>query len=126
MGLDMYAFSSPQCTDVPEGAKWRAFNFNREEIAYWREFDELHCWMENLARRKGFRGEFDCVPVLLTPADLDQLESDLEAELLQPVDGLTSEEKPIYLENVEATRVFITRARKCHESGRDVSYDSWR
>ena len=93
-------------------------------------FDELHDWMENLARRKGFRGEFDCVPVLLTPADLDQLESDLEAELLQPVDGLTSEEKPIYLEDVEATRAFITRARKCHESGHDVyydsCYDSWR
>ena len=122
MSLYMHAFSSPQGTDSPEGAKWRAL----EEIAYWWGFDELHCWMENLARRKGFRGEFNGVPVLLTPADLDQLESDLEAELLQPVDGLTSEEKPIYLENVKATRVFITRARKCHESGHDVSYDSWR
>ena len=122
MGLDMYAFSLPQGTGsdfgVPEGAKWK-------EIAYWREFDELHCWMEDLARDKGFRGEFNCVPVLLTPADLDQLESDLQADLLQPVDGLSSEEKPIYLEDVEATRVFITRARKCQDSGHDVYYDSW-
>ena len=126
MSPDMYAFSVPQGAGsdfgVPEGAKWRAFHFNWKEIAYWREFDELYGWMENLARRKGFRGEFNAVPVLLTPADLDQLESDLEAGLLQPVDGLT----PIYLENVEATRVFITRARKCHESDHEVSYDSWR
>ena len=118
MSLYMHAFSSPQGTDSPEGAKWK-------EIAYWWGFDALHCWMENLARRKGFRGEFDWVPVLLTPADLDQLESDLEAELLHPVDGLLSEEKPIYLENVEATRVFIARARKCHESGHDVYCNSW-
>ena len=122
MSLDMYAFSLPQGTASPEGAKWRAFNFNWEEFAYWREFDELHCWMEKLARRKGFRGGINTIPVPLTPADLDQLESDLEAELLQPVDGLTS---PIYLENVEATRVFITLARKCYESGDDVYYDSW-
>ena len=65
MGLDMYAFSVPQGTGsdfgVPEGAKWK-------EIAYWRNFDELHDWMEDLARDKGFRGEFNCIPVLLTPA----------------------------------------------------------
>ena len=122
MGLDMYAFSVPQGTGsdigVPEGAKWK-------EIAYWRKFDALHGWMENLARDKGFRGEINCVPVRLTPADLDQLESDLEAELLQPVDGLISEEETIYLEDVEATQVFITRARQCQESGHDVYYDSW-
>lgn len=122
MGLDMYAFSVPQGTGsdfgVPEGAK-------RKEIAYWRKFNALHGWMETLARGKGFRGEFNCVPVLLTPADLDQLESDLEAELLQPVAGFFFGEQTIYPEDVEATQEFITRARQCQESGHDVYYDSW-
>lgn len=122
MGLDMFAFSVPQGTgsdfELPEGTE-------RTEVAYWRKFNALHGFMEDLARSKGFDGEFNCVPVLLTPADLDQLERTVKDGALRPREGFFFGAQEVAEEDVEDTISFIATARELMTEGKDVYYDSW-
>ena len=83
MGLDMYGYTmkaefvGDRQTDV------NVSEDEREEaalnhFAYWRKFNHLHGWMENLYRQKGGKAEvFNCCTVRLELEDLDRLESDL-------------------------------------------------
>lgn len=123
MGLDMYAFAVEK-TDLNEqfGISEAA---ERTELAYWRKFNALHGWMENLAREEGFDGEFNCVPVQLSPMIIDRLEADLLGNNLKPVSGFFFGEQTIYPEDIEATKQFIADAREAFDDGKDVYYDSW-
>jgi hypothetical protein len=123
MGLDMFAFSVAKNDGneqfvISEDA-------DRHELAYWRKFNALHGWMEDLARAKGFTGEFNCVPVLLSPDDIDDLENDVAVRALKPRGGFFFGNQEIYPEDVEATKKFIADARAAFADGRDVYYDSW-
>ena len=118
MGLDMYAFAVPQGTDMDGEVE------SKQELAYWRKFNALHGWMENLYREQGGTGTFNCVPLQLTPKDLDRLELDLGAGLT-PVEGFFFGEQKVYPEDVEATKKFIADAREQMADGMDVYYDSW-
>ncbi len=118
MGLDMYAFSVPEGTTLED-------NEDKCELAYWRKFNALHGWMEELYRRRGGTGTFNCVPVKLTSGDLDLLEHDIGVNALTPVEGFFFGEQTIYPEDVEATKQFIADARDQIADGRDVYYDSW-
>lgn len=122
MGLDMYAWTIPQGTgedfSIPEEVE-------RSELAYWRKFNALHGWMEDLARSKGFDGTFNCVPVLLTPADLNQLEESIKGNKLTPRSGFFFGGDTIYPEDLEDATKFIANARSAQADGFDVYYDSW-
>ena len=51
MGLDMYAFSVD--VEVARGGVTDvALGDNAEQISYWRKFNALHGWMEDLYRSK--------------------------------------------------------------------------
>ena len=52
MGLDMYAWA----VDKNDGNEQFAIaeGADKSELAYWRKFNALHGWMEDLARREGF------------------------------------------------------------------------
>ena len=123
MGLDMYAFA----VDKNDGNEQFAIaeGADKSELAYWRKFNALHGWMEDLARREGFDGEFNCVPVQLSPAILDELERAIVEKTLTPVEGFFFGAQTIYPEDIEATKRFIADAREAMEDGKDVYYDSW-
>lgn len=123
MGLDMYAFSVAKNDGNEQFAI--AEGNERSEVAYWRKFNALHGWMEDLARDLGFDGEFNCVPVQLSPAILDKLEEDLKHNQLKPRAGFFFGSQDIYPEDVEATVAFIAAAREEFAAGREVYYDSW-
>lgn len=113
MGLDMYAYIGDINSD------------NRQEIAYWRKFNHLHGWMENLYRERGGTGEFNCVPVKLTNDDLDKLSYDIKHKNLIPREGFFFGEQKLYPEDIKRTKVFIKRARQALDEGKEVHYDSW-
>lgn len=123
MGLDMFAFrvaknDGNEIFSIPEEVE-------RKEIAYWRKFNALHGWMEQKANELGFVGKFNCVPVQLSPALIDELEHDIAVKALVPVSGFFFGEQTIYPEDIEATKKFIADAREAFADGFDVYYDSW-
>lgn len=125
MGLDMYAFTVP--------AEWAGDtdtdytpDADREttELFYWRKFNALHGWMEDLYRNKGgIKTSFNCTTVRLTSEDLDRLER--EANSLQPVAGFFFGEQAVYPEDLESIADFIAKAREALDYGKAVFYDSW-
>jgi hypothetical protein len=119
MGLDMFAYSVAKGTDL------ESEDIDKSELAYWRKFNALHGWMEELYRSRGGSETFNCVPVQLTYADLDLLEHDIAVRALTPVEGFFFGEQTIYPEDIEATKRFIADAREQLDDGRDVYYDSW-
>jgi hypothetical protein len=123
MGLDMYAFSVAKNDGNEQFAV--AEGNERSEIAYWRKFNALHGWMHDQAVDLGFDGEFNCVPVQLSPMLIDQLEDDLKHDMLKPRGGFFFGDQTIYPEDVEATVKFIEAARAEFAAGREVYYDSW-
>jgi len=123
MGLDMYAFTVP-ADSVGDGVTDVALGDNAVELFYWRKFNALHGWMEQLYRsKKGLRVDFNCTTVRLTSEDLDRLER--EANTLQPVAGFFFGEQAIYSEQLESIADFIAKAREALDYGNAVYYDSW-
>jgi hypothetical protein len=125
MGLDMYAFTVPAewagdtDTDYQPDADRKT-----TELFYWRKFNALHGWMEQLYRTKGGAKEsFNCTTVRLTSEDLDRLER--EASTLQPVEGFFFGEQTIYPEDLESVATFIAKAREALADGKACWYDSW-
>jgi hypothetical protein len=123
MGLDMYAFSVAKMDGNQDFVI--AEDNERTEIAYWRKFNALHGWMEDLAVREGFEGVFNCVPVKLSPAIIDELEHDIAVRALNPREGFFFGSQDIHPEDIESTKQFIKDARDAFADGRDVYYDSW-
>jgi hypothetical protein len=123
MGLDMYAFTV-DAKDVGDAVTDVALGDNAVELFYWRKFNALHGWMEQLYRsKKGLRVDFNCTTVRLTNEDLDRLER--EANNLQPVAGFFFGEQTIYPEDLEDVATFIAKAREALAGGKAVYYDSW-
>jgi len=125
MGLDMYAFivdvevARGGVTDV-------ALGDNAEQISYWRKFNALHGWMEDLYRQKGGSKEsFNCTTVRLTANDLDRLEMDTGNNKLVPINGFFFGVQEIYPEDLESIADFVKLARQAISDGKAVFYDSW-
>jgi hypothetical protein len=125
MGLDMYAYR------VKKEHAINDFEFDSdqqpaEDLAYWRKFNALHGWMEDLYRFKGGDKEtFNCTPIRVTLDDLTMLEEDMRDGELTPRAGFFFGEQTIYPEDVEATETFIKDAREAIADGYEVYYDSW-
>jgi hypothetical protein len=130
MGLDMYAFSvSAQAAgdnevDIKREDDSGNTLYHSEELFYWRKFNALHGWMEQLYRAKGGTAEsFNCNTVRLTSEDLDKLERD--ANNLQPVDGCFFGEQIVAPDHLESIAEFIAKAREALDYSNAVYYDSW-
>ena len=125
MGLDMYAFTVP-ADSVGDVVTDVALGDNAVELFYWRKFNALHGWMENLYRLKGGAKEsFNCTTVRLDAKDLDRLEMDTGNNKLVPINGFFFGEQTIYPEDLESVTVFIAKARQALVDGQAVYYDSW-
>jgi hypothetical protein len=125
MGLDMYAFIvdadkvGDKVTDV-------ALGDDAMQISYWRKFNALHGWMEDLYRLKGgSKASFNCTTVRLTDNDLDRLEIDIGNNKLIPVNGFFFGAQEIYPEDLESVATFVKVAMQALADGKAVFYDSW-
>jgi hypothetical protein len=120
MGLDMYARTTSE-------AVAGAVDFEVKEASnlhYWRKHPNLHGWMEALYREKGGSADtFDCVPVVLTAADLDRLEADVKAGNLPHTSGFFFGESDG--SEADGDLAFIAKARQALAAGLTVFYDSW-
>ena len=125
MGLDMYAFIV-DADKVDDKATDVALGDGATEICYWRKFNALHGWMEDLYRQKrGLRHDFNCTTVRLTANDLDRLEMDTGNNKLIPVNGFFFGAQEIDSEDLESVATFIKVARQALADGKAVFYDSW-
>lgn len=126
MGLDMYAFAvrADSVGDKVTDVEW--LDDDRIELFYWRKFNALHGWMENLYRLKGgAKASFNCTTVRLDAKDLDRLEMDTGNNKLVPINGFFFGEQTIYPEDLESVADFIAKARQALADGQAVYYDSW-
>lgn len=131
MGLDMYAFSVA-AADAGDNVVDLETNYGTDnevektELFYWRKFNALHGWMENLYRLKGGTAvSFNCNTVRLDAKDLDRLEMDTGNNKLVPINGFFFGEQTIYPEDLESIALFIAKARQALADGNAVYYDSW-
>ena len=125
MGLDMYAFSVD--VEVARGGVTDvALGDGAEQISYWRKFNALHGWMEDLYRLKGgAKADFNCTTVRLTANDLDRLEMDTGNNKLVPVNGFFFGAQEIDSEDLESVSDFVKVARQALADGKAVFYDRW-
>ena len=129
MGLDMYAFivDADKVGDAVVDVKLGGQAGDEEtQISYWRKFNALHGWMEDLYRQKGgSKASFNCTTVRLTANDLDRLEMDTGNNKLVPVNGFFFGAQEIDSEDLESVSDFIKVARQALADGKAVFYDSW-
>ena len=125
MGLDQYAYARKgepkiEVSEGHEEAIWE----DQMELAYWRKHPSLQGWMEQLWREKGGEGEFNCVDVELTDADLDRLEADIKGNNLPDTGGFFfgSNSDDCYK---EGDLDFIHDAREHLSMGYKIVYTSW-
>jgi hypothetical protein len=126
MGLDMYAFTV-NADSVGDATVDVALDPDTAmQISYWRKFNALHGWMEDLYRQKrGLRHDFNCTTVRLTANDLDRLEMDTGNNKLVPVNGFFFGAQEIFPEDLESVADFIKLSRQALADGKAVFYDSW-
>jgi hypothetical protein len=126
MGLDMYAFTV-NADSVGDATVDVALDPDTAmQISYWRKFNALHGWMEDLYRQKGGSKEsFNCTTVRLTANDLDRLEMDTGNNKLVPVNGFFFGAQEIDSEDIESVAGFVKLARQAIADGKAVFYDSW-
>ena len=117
MGLDQYAYCEDKFGD-------------REEIAYWRQHNRLHGWMEELYHNNGGDEEFNCIDLELTWEDIYTLEDAIDEQSLPPTSGFFfgqdsyqdySKEDGNNSKDIK----FLERARKELSAGNKVYYHAW-
>ncbi len=137
MGLDMYAYAAKEVKQHPEdphaiilGEEDADGDYNTFseviELNYWRKFNALHGWMEELYRKKGGTEEFNCKKIPLTLEDLQALETTCKNQELKPTTGFFfGSQEPVHKDEYDAVLNFIKEARHYINNGYTVCYDSW-
>lgn len=126
MGLDMYAFTV-KADSFGDRVVDAVLDDDAVQICYWRKFNALHGWMEDLYRLKGgAKDSFNCTTVRLDLKDLDRLEMDVGANKLVPRNGFFfGQTDSIYPEDLESVATFVKLSRQAIAEGKAVFYDSW-
>lgn len=135
MGLDMYAYTAPAelVGDQQVDLNDKLFDDGKAregvdtDFAYWRKFNHLHGWMEQLYRKKGdAQQSFNCATVRLMPEDLDALESLANAKALTPTTGFFfGGNEPFGDDDKECVLEFVAKCRAAIDDGKACLYDSW-
>jgi hypothetical protein len=126
MGLDMYAFAV-NADSFGDRVVDAVMDDDAVQISYWRKFNALHGWMEDLYRLKGgAKDSFNCTTVRLDLKDLDRLEMDTGNNKLVPRNGFFfGQTDSIYPEDLESVADFVKLSRQAIADGKAVFYDSW-
>lgn len=139
MGLDMFAFATktvkPNPNDehsivsgfVKEDGEYEYFDGESpEEIYYWRKFNALHAWMQNLYKSRGGTQSFNCIGIQLFTDDLEALKEACKSKSLVPVNGFFfGSQDPVDDTEYASVLNFITIAEQYIHDGFVVYYDSW-
>ena len=135
MGLDQYA-TARRGEATKDGDGYTVYE-DSMELAYWRKHPNLQGFMEELWIEKGkpnanppaedgavIGSDFNCVDLVLTLDDLDNLEKSLDNEALPEIAGFFfgDDADDHY---AEADREFIVQARAAIKQGYTVVYSSW-
>jgi hypothetical protein len=116
MGLDMYAKAKKDMANKEEKAI---------DIAYWRKFNALHGWMEDLYKEQGGLEEFNCIPLVLTNNDLKKLKQACSDKTLEYRAGFFWGNGEPDEDDYNDILAFISEARSYMLDGYTVYYDSW-
>lgn len=116
MGLDMYVNTAKTIEDDEP-----------INLCYWRKFNALHNWMEQLYRAKGGDEDmFNCVRLPLTVDDLNALEEACSNKELEPVEGFFfGSQDPVTNEEYDDLFKDIGKMKEAIRDGFIVYYDSW-
>jgi len=96
------------------------------DFGYWRKFNALHGWMEQLYRSKGGQDEdFNCCTVRIEPEDLDALMDLAERNKLEPTQGFFFGEQTIDEDDIASIFSFAYKAKAAFAKDMAVFYDSW-
>jgi len=97
------------------------------EFAYWRKFNHLHGWMEQLYLQKGGTSDsFNCNNVRLNLQDLERLEALAKSYAFTSTQGFFfGPYEPFDEEDQQTVLAFIAKARTAMAKGMAVFYDSW-
>ena len=143
MGLDMYAYAKktvkPHPTDTgaiitgetitdDKGNEDFVYFDNESpvDIAYWRKFNALHGWMEQLYISKGGNQEFNCIDMQLTRDDLQKLKQACKDKTLTPTEGFFfGSQAPVTDDAYNEVLEFISDAVEAIKDGYVVYYSSW-
>jgi hypothetical protein len=123
MGLDQYVFAIKQAPSKPVDFEEEEAQ-EIQELHYWRKHPDLHGWMESLYRKKeGREPEFNCVPVVLSIADIDLSEIAVKENRLPTTSGFFFG----YSDGseIEDDLLFIRKARQALATGLTIYYTSW-
>lgn len=140
MGLDMFAFAAKTVKPNPSDEHSIVVGFEREdkeyeyfdgrqpeEIFYWRKFNALHAWMQNLYESRGGTQSFNCIGIRLFTDDLEALKEACKSKSLVPVNGFFfGSQDPVDDDDYASVLKFITVAEEYIRDGFVVYYDSWR
>ena len=77
MGLDQYVCCYEGAKPETEVDFEMDNDIERENLQIWRKHPNLHGWMENLYFKKGGQREFNCVNLLLSKEDIEELKKSL-------------------------------------------------
>lgn len=135
MGLDMYAYSVPVELVGDQQVDFRGQLFREgrpldgvdASFFYWRKFNHLHGWMEQLYYKKGGKSlEFNGDTVRLLPEDINVLESLASLKALPPKKGFFFGPYELF-DDEDKTNVlnFVHKSRDAFADGKAVIYDSW-
>ena len=95
-------------------------------FAYWRKFNALHAWMEDLWISRGNDGDFNCTPLRLNTENLDELQERVDDKSLEPRGGFFfGGTDPVTEDEYSEVADFIVKARQAIADGYAVYYDSW-
>lgn len=129
MGLDMFAFRVSNVTpdeNDPGAVVFEEKDLIDRDFAYWRKFNALHGWMNDLYIRKGGVSEFNCVNLELTSQDLMQLEYAVHTRSLEPTSGFFfGPQDPVSDEEYDEVSSFISECLPVIEAGDHIVYSSW-
>lgn len=124
MGLDMYAYAqdNPTISGVDEQPE----DSSREEIAYWRKFNALHGWMENLYKHRGGISTFNCVDLPLHREDIKELKRAAITKTLLPTAGFFfGSQEPLTDDDWDEVHRFTDLASELLDAGKYIIYSSW-
>lgn len=95
-----------------------------DNFYYWRKFNALHGWMQDLYTKKGGTdSDFNCNTVRLMPEDLQRLRREIPD--LKPAEGFFWGRQEIEPEDIEELLKFIDKAEQAIADGKAIFYDSW-
>ena len=129
MGLDQYAYvvkKTKSLQDIYDNdATTRPYIVN-DELTYWRKHYELHRWMFNLAKKKGFKGgkeDFNCIMVRLEEEDIESLREEIRNRRF--TEAVHDCDKDVFEMDKDRDERFCDEAEQALEEGFAVFYDSW-